>query len=283
MPVQGTPLTPSGGPFNQAGNALFVSNIREEVRTELGEDCVDVELSDQQIDKAIKDAIRVYNLHRPRRNWRMLDASPEKNRYDVTETGIQNIVRVGLVDRFHVERNNISATRNPFVLETYAFAGGDYYMGGFDDHGSMIGEYAHILAYNEEVRRVTSSQNEWAVEWRDDRLILWLDLSKDRLSPFRTAVSYEATFGYEPDNNATNGMQFIPAYDVDAVYDMITGRAMQILGRIRDKYKGVIGPDGSAIRLDGEAMKREGQERFTQGRDALKKRRRPLGPITDPA
>ena len=270
MPVTGTS---SGG----AGSDLSLTTIRSEVQTELGGDRISVELPNNSIDKAISDAVRVYNNFRPFRLWRRLNATPRKHKYDVTEMGIQNIVRVNFVESFFVDNRGVNATRNPFTLDYYAHSAWDQITTGPD--GQMIGEYAHLLAYNEEVRQVTSAEDEWESQWEQNSLFLYVDLSEDHFTGSHTFVAYEATFHYEPDNNTTNGMQLIPQNDVDIMYDLITGESMRILGRIRDKYKGVIGPDGSAIRMDGEDMKREGKERYDQGMEKLRARRRPLGPV----
>jgi hypothetical protein len=88
--------------------------------------------------------------------------------------------------------------------------------------------------------------------------------------------------------NATTGIQdpqiglgTIPEGDVDWMQDFAVARAKQILTRIRGKFSGIEGPDGSMNEIDFQALAEEGRTDEKDLMDELKRRRRPLAPVIE--
>ena len=76
---------------------LTLENIEEETRIELGVSGVEIELITKDIQKCIKDALRLYNRIRPKRFRAMLAATKEVKKYR-----IDNVVP-NLIGVVHVE------------------------------------------------------------------------------------------------------------------------------------------------------------------------------------
>ncbi len=132
---------------------LTLENIENETRTELGVSGVEIELITEDIQKCLKDALRLYNRVRPKRFRASLAATKEQKRYR-----IDNVVP-NLIGVVHVE----------FIRQQNVF--GDPFDPFFNDRtgltvtGDTYGEFDQKLHYIEEARRIGSNEPEWHAQW----------------------------------------------------------------------------------------------------------------------
>ena len=252
--------------------ALEVAEIRDEVRTELGSCMNDgawgivVELEDEHIDNALKRALRVYNRNRPVHGNKVLAVTEGQKKYGPINDaipGFTGVTSVSFVDPDRLATSDI----DPFEpLLVYSST-------GLSTGGDTIGEWMQRLQYNEQARRVTSSDPEWKGQWEGRSYYLYVDVHSEYL------CSFEYTFHVTPDNNVDTGVQLIPDGDADWVLDYTTARCKQILSRIRGKFQGIPGPDGSETPVDWSELMTEGREDQERLEEEIRKRRRPLPPV----
>ena len=252
---------------------LTLENIREETLTELGVSAVEVELVEKDIDKCLKDALRLYNRVRPKRIRAVLTTTSAQKKYR-----IDNIVP-DLLGVVHVE----------FIRQQNVF--GDPFDPFFNDRtgltvtGDTYGEFDQKLHYIEEARRIGSTEPEWHAQWET----IVTDPSTDPPTTeeqyfiyANTSIPVDTGFIATPKFLLTDkSMQTIPEGDVDWILAYVSARAKQILGKIRGKFKGITGPEGENTEIDYDEMKEEGVTEETELKEEINKRRRPLLPVIE--
>jgi len=244
---------------------LTRANIRDEVRTELGGSAVEVELADKDIDKALKDTFRVYNRFRPGQGFSAIVPTTVQKKYAITEPGL-----IGVVDmQFITDRLVLTDVANdPFFLQRYV----DPYFAG-----DTWGVFDLRRQYHEDIKRLASAEPEWRGQWEGGTYYLYIDID---YPPDK--VSYRYTFKWEPDETVVpNGMQNIPEDDVGWIMDYTAARSKVILGRVRGKFGGIPTPDGGSSDVDYDALIQEGKESMQELTDEIKRRVRPLFPLTE--
>lgn len=244
------------------GNSeLVFDNIREEIVIGLGGTSLDVELDEADVEKCIKDALRVYNRNRPGRAHKTLPIVQGTKRYELdpeTHKGIQ-----GVVDVQFVEKTNF--TGDPFDPFYYNSV-------GITPQGDTFGEYEQRRQYIETARKIGSVEPDWNSRVEDGRVVLYIDIR----APYHCMYAY--TFHYTFNMDETTGLLRIPSGDVDWFMQYATALAKQIVGRKRSKFGGVMVPDGATAETDGSALKDEARDELTKLMEEIKKRRRPLIP-----
>jgi hypothetical protein len=255
-------------------NELTVKEIGEEVRTLLGSSGVDVEVGEKDILEGIKQALRLYNRRRPVRRRVALAVTSAQKKYEIDHPELLGIVDADFLTRQH----EIDDPFDPFFNTRVAGL-----RTGLTLTGDTFGEYDQKLQYIEQARRIASSEPEWFAQWEEDpadvnlsKYFIYVDIST-----FPTQMSYTYTFRVTPDNAPSTGMQFIPHGDVEWVISYVLAHVMIILGRIRVKHGGVVGPDGGVQEIDGRELITEGQEALTQLKEEINSRRRPLAPVIE--
>lgn len=251
---------------------LTEDNIFEETRTELGSSGVEVELSDGDIQKCIKDTLRLYNRVRPKRIRAVLSTTSAQKKYRIDDI-IPNLL--GIV---HVE----------FIRKQSVF--GDPFDPFFNDRtgltvtGDTYGEFDQKLHYIEEARRIGSTEPDWHAQWEtvvtdvgppvvtEEQFFIYAN------TPIPVDTGFIATQRYERNEKS---LLTIPDGDVDWFLAYVSARAKQILGKIRGKFKGITGPEGENTEIDYDEMKEEGVTEETELKEELNKRRRPLLPVIE--
>lgn len=253
-----------------------LKNIAEEVRVALGDSGVDLELTEKDIERSIRQALRVYNHDRPGRRKLAIAVTAAQKRYPldpVSFAGIQGIVA------FEAVRARLTDGIDPFDPLSVIGPGGVHT--GID----TFGDYAQKLSYIEQARRISSSEVEWRFQWEPAQPgptaagdvyvpVLYADI------PLTLPVfcSIEYTYHFTMDNAAHTGLQNIPSGDTDWFIDYVVAFSKTILAQIRGKFKGIVGPDGGDQAVDYDDLKSEGREDIKELKDALRRRRRPLPP-----
>lgn len=257
-------------------NAILfpIKNVVEEVLTALGTSGVEVELTEKDIERGLRDALRTYNHNRPGRHKKALTVTSTQKRYVLPTTAAGFLGILGVVDVEFV-RSRITDGIDPF--DPLSVIG----PGGIHTGVDTFGDYDQKLNYIEQARRIASSEPEWRFQWEPDPTaanvlvpVLYIDVPNVE-APL---ASVEYTFGYTMDGVAITGLQNIPLGDTDWFIEWCTAFAKTILGQIRGKFKGITGPDGADQSVDYDELKTEGREDLTRLREAIVKRRRPLPP-----
>jgi hypothetical protein len=213
----------------------------------------------------IAEAIGEYNRYRPQHADATLTIAADVKRHGpLDHKGLAGVTRLEFV-RESIHTGDI----DPF--DPYSHVHG-ISMG----HGETYGSYAQQLQSQEEARQVTSSEPEWHTQWeRDGGCYIYTDVppGADYL------CSYTYSWHVTPDNDADTGMQFIPNGDVDWVLKYVTALVKEILARIRGKFHGITGPDGSVEDVDYSELSEEGRTEKEALIDDLKLRAPPILPV----
>lgn len=247
---------------------LTPSKIVEHVKRRLGASgCngVTLETDDEDVKSCLEEAVGEYNRLRPQHADATLPVSAEVKRHGpITHKGVVGITRLDFV-RESIHTGDI----DPF--DPYSHTHG-ITMG----HGETYGSYAQQLQFQEEARHVTSSEPEWHTQWeRDNALYVYIDIppGADYL------CSYTYTWHITPDNDTDTGMQFVPNGDVNWILQFVTALIKQILAKIRGKFHGVTGPDGSTEDVDYSELAEEGRTDQEKLLEELKVRPVPIPPV----
>lgn len=251
-----------------------MADIRTEIKTSLGTNSIEVELTTSDLDKCIRDSLRVLNRERPPTAWGTLQSVSNGIRYTISHPGLYGILDVSWA----------SATRcdpgcDPFYRDDPIAAlglGGIGYAGG----GSMIGDRVQDLMYRSQVNDVTGRSPEWDQRWvrnQDNTRTLYLMLSDVAAN---AGVMYEYAWHLTADDDVSTGVAQIPVNDRDWVIRYALAKAKQILGRVLRKYNGGINmPDGGTETLDGDALASRGEQEQTDLEAEMRERRRPILPV----
>ena len=249
---------------------LKLSKIVEHVNRRLGDSgCngVKLETDGEDIASCVGEAIGEYNRLRPQHADATLPISADVKQHgpiDTAHAGIVGITRLEFV-RESIHTGDI----DPF--DPYSHVHG-ISMG----HGETYGSYAQQLQSQEEARQVTSSEPEWHTQWeRDGHLYIYTDVPPGA----NYLCSYTYSWHVTPDDDADTGMQFVPNGDVDWVLRYVTALIKQILAKIRGKFHGITGPDGSVEDVDYSELSEEGVREQTELLEELKLRPIPILPV----
>jgi hypothetical protein len=242
---------------------LTLQNVREEINSRLGGSQLDVELNQDDIDRAVAEAVRNYSRNVPLVRWRALPATAAQKRY-VLDTVTDHPGLTGVIDLQVITRRTDPSAIDPF--DPY-----DTVIGGLLVGDETFGDIAQRLAYLEDAQRVVSAEPEWRGQWEGNVYALYVDIVREP-----ALVSYQWAGAYTPDANANTGMQLLPEHDTDWVLDYTEARCMVTLGRVRRKFGGIPNSEGAVDEVDGREMADEGQVRMTDLMDELRQRRFPL-------
>lgn len=254
-------------------------NVAEEVVTALGASGLDVELVEKDVERALRDALRLYNRNRPGRHTKALAVTSAQKRYILPQTAAGFLGIQGVTD---VETVTPRVTDGIDPFDPLSVIG----PGGISTGIDTFGDYDQKLHYIEQARRIASSEFEWKFQWEPNPLgvpvnvlvpVLYVDVPAT--TPLLCSVTY--TIHYTFNGVAITGLQNIPDGDTDWFIDWCTAFCKTILSRIRGKFKGITGPDGSDQPVDYDDLMTEGREELTRLREAITKRRRPLPPVLE--
>jgi len=248
------------------------AQLRETVREELGEGGVQVELEDAHIDRAIAGACNTYNRYLPPYRHGSVEVTGSTKKYEIDHPGIVEILDVQFLRKDRLRDLDLE---NPFVLGQMVES--------FETSASV---YHQGLGYMEDARAVYSSEPTWTSQWEQvapdsdgipgQVLYLYVDIPTSNL----WECSYMYAIHVTPDDATDTGLHLIPVGHIQWFEEYTTARAKIILGRIRDKFKGIPLPDGGSGELDGMDLISEGKEEVRELIEDIRSMARQMPPIT---
>lgn len=242
------------GPTACSGNAGLIRRNRDRVREQIGDYVllmlgatgIDIELTEQQLDLAINQSLQIYEDYCPREFFRYytFTATPGRSVYQMPpEIGVVRNVYYKETATFAFQSTDLDGA----IPIEYFYPGGAYssIQGGLIDPVQPIwgraGEWTLYKQYEHMYSKMSSSIGGW--EWVGD---------------YRTIKLYPTPF---------NSQKVIVHYlqkcnDWNNVHQVMQegalAHAMIMLGHIRGKYRGAIGP--AQVTLDYDYMSQKGWE-----------------------
>lgn len=252
--------------------SLTKPKILEEVKAILGGSSVEVELIENDVEKCVRDALRVFNHNLPMRSRRAIPVTSGQKRYVISHPTLEGVTEVEFVSA-----QAVGASVDPFSTVGQVIVGSVLAAPG-TEYGSIL----QTQFAQEDARKLMSAEPEWYGQWEFHTTVpeyaLYVDIPT-------TSVSYNVAYTFAwhltPDNVAGTGMQLAPNEDTDWIMEYILARAKQILSRKLGKFQGITNPDGATDPTDAETMRAEGREDQLRLDESILKRRRPLLPVVD--
>lgn len=109
----------------------------------------------------------------------------------------------------------------------------------------------------------------------EKRLFLYIDTPMNRFFQ----VSYIYTIALTPDDTRETGLIHIPVEFEELILRTVLGYAKFMLSHIRDKFKGIPGPDGSPLEMDGSDINSEALQELDECRMEFKSRSLQVPPL----
>lgn len=241
------------GPRRNRGKVI--EQIKEYVLLMLGAPTIDLELDEQALDMAVKQTLKVMEYYAPREYFRYYTflTSPGKSVYEMPpEVGYIRNVYYRQTAEFTFQSTDLDG-----VLPLEYFSPGGQYAGQSGMLNPVqpiwghMGEWVLYKMYERMFSRVSSSLGGWEFVGGYRNIKLYP-------IPYR---AYRVIVHY---------MQRCHDWD-EVTLTMQEGalaHAKMMLGTIRKKYQGGLGPSGG-LTLDGEAMYQEGKELYQQWKEDL--------------
>mgnify|MGYP005613816983 CR=1 FL=1 len=262
----------SGGSSNCSDSKLIRRNrdvvrgkIADYVLGMLGAPVVDIELNEQNLDIAINQALQIFEDYAPREYFQyyVFNATPGRSVYTMPpEIGIVRNVFYKETANFAFQATDLDGA----IPVEYFYPGGAYssIQGGLIDPIQPIwgraGEWTLYKQYEHMYSRMSSSIGGW--EWVGDTRTIKLYPTPFRPTP--VIVHYL--------QKCKDWTQVHQVMQVGAL-----AQAMQMLGMIRNKYSGSVGP--TQMTMDGEYLLRRGQEMEEKWQEELLTRYSDILPI----
>lgn len=234
--------------------AIDDASIVKYVRRSLGEPTIQVELDDDTIKETIPQAIGVYGTYKPVEKMGQLNVLAGQQKYILTAAQVGK----GIIEWFKPD-----PMRGAISLEEFDVFKYHSFMPNLDP-----GDFYMERVWWKEVRASAGS---------DDDIFIHIDPTDGSatllVNPIPSA-SYALVYIYVV--NPT--LQEIPQSDDDWIKDYVLAMSMEILGRIRSKFRGVQGAE-TGIEMDGDDLKATGKEMRTLMEEYLKDRGQIVAPI----
>lgn len=242
---------------------LTFDSLRTHVRDRLGRGMVRVELTDDNIDAAIRDTVRLYNKFVPQRKRAVLPLSPN-GQYALSDTypAIQEVIDVVGVRNRDTSAGDRIDLFDPLI-----------YMPGGSINTAGLATYLQSLESIEYARRLFSSEVEWSTQWENvggtKKLLLYISTS----ATSNQVYGFEYIEGLAADDNANNGIRFVPPDMEDWFVSYTMALCKQTLGRALRKFQGIPGPDGSDLQLDGTDLVTDAENEIADLKDQIQNTR----------
>jgi hypothetical protein len=255
---------------------LTLTEITEATNLDLGSSDIEVEVSADDVRRAINRATRVYNRYRPQRAYAKLAVSSSTKKYHLDHTGLQGVLDVSFLTPQQLGQS-VGQALDPFltVRGTDLIAASDTY-----------GEIDQQLQYMEDARRISATDPDWFGQWESDgNYYLYVDIATGRTYDCSYLYVWHITSECVPDADSESGygdygLKFIPESDTEWFLDYVKVHLKLIVARKLRKFSGGIPtPEGGSESLDGESLMSEAREDEKDLLEEIRKRRRPLTPV----
>lgn len=251
--------------------SLTKAKILDEVKIMLGGSSVDVELIENDVEKCVRDALRVYNHNLPMRARKALAVTSGQKRYVISHPQLEGVTEVEFVDQ-----KAYTSLSDPWSLQQSVVTGGM-----MASPGVSYGNVFQGMMMREDGAKIMTANPEWYGQWEHHVDPAVYALYVDVPPGGQYYVAYTYAWHLTPDNVALTGMQQAPNEDVDWIMYYILALAKQILARKLGKFGGITNPDGAPDPTDADQLRQEGREDQTRLEEQMLKRRRPLLPVVD--
>lgn len=229
--------------------ALTEQFLMEEVRLSLGSSYVNVELSDDAIRAAIRDAMRRYSRVNPMRDREALEipsagiksipVGPDV--YAITDVEFQDSLNV-LEGRDHLQFN---------IFNSWQVIGAGYGAGGF----GRSDEYAILKQWRDMTRREFSLEPDWYFE-EDTQYDEDTDLEAQtkRVHFFNPTGLPLRAMWFEL---RVRPLEKVVARDHDWIHDWVLAESKLTLSHVRGKHRAIPTAGNQQLQLNGEALAAE--------------------------
>lgn len=233
-----------------------IEQIKDYVILMLGGPVIDLELDDQQLDLAVKQTLKVMEYYAPQEYFRYYTflTIPGKSVYEMpADVGYIRNVYYRQTAEFAFTAQDLGGA----IPIEYFYPGGAYasIQGGMMDPiqpmWGRMGEWVLYKQYERMYSRVSSSLGGWEFVGGYKNIKLYP-------IPYR---AYRVIVHYMQRCNDWDEVTL-------AMQEGALAHAKMMLGTIRKKYQGGLGPSGG-MQLDGEQMYQEGKQEYTQWKEDL--------------
>ncbi len=210
--------------------ALTVASVKSYVRLMLGLPVVSVELNDEQLEAIANEALKNYSDVKPIFKYGFVNIATGQQMYTLTTYGR------GIIEVFREDPLRMSVELNEFDIFRY---------NQFQALRTNPGDYYMTRLWRDEVKRAVGADDDWDFDPQTGKLFI--------SQPPTTAANL--VYVYTVDPTFTE----VPGVDDDWIEHYSLALAKIILGRIRNKYQGIPGAEGT-ITMDGAELLAEGKE-----------------------
>lgn len=232
----GTPTDPNPlvevKPYPRTGILNF-DDIKGYVREFLGFPVVNVEITDQQLNRVVERALEKYNQHMAELRRGVVILVPGQNKYPLPDVPDRGISRVEFLRK----------EGTPLISDP--LFGREYPRGQQLD----FDQFALGQSFFKTLLRITSQEPEWRWEVSDKTLYIDIggtDVSGDSGSFF---VTFEFFQERRLETLPNNHFRWFRAYSLALAKEMV--------GRVRMKFSGAINAPGGQLTLDGQILLEE--------------------------
>lgn len=242
------------GPRRNRGRVI--EQVKDYVLLMLGAPVIDLELDEQQLDMAVKQTLKVMEYFAPREYFRYytFKTTPGKSVYEMPpDVGYIRNVYYRQTSEFAFTAQDLGGA----IPIEYFYPGGAYssIQGGMMDPiqpmWGRMGEWVLYKMYERMYSRVSSSLGGW-----------------EFVGGYRNVKLYPIP--YRAYNVIVHYMQRCHDWDevTLAMQEGALAHAKMMVGTVRKKYQGGLGPSGG-MTLDGEQMYAEGKQEYVQWKEDL--------------
>lgn len=233
--------------------AFTLQSIRDCVLTKLGASDVVVELLTGDIDTAITEALSKFDARIPGVRHAPLSIVVPTRRYVISHRNLIDVVDLVIFpESSFLGGWTIGGEPLPIVQGTTLSE-------------IPVGELTQLSMRFRELKKILSENIIWEGHWDfnqttgQQEYALYIDLPEQSISEYK--CSYIYAWNHDADDNLEVGLPTIvnPQYQ-HWIEDCSLAICKEILGRIRDKFKGLPSSDGFDMQMDGTDLLLEAQQ-----------------------
>jgi hypothetical protein len=240
---------------SSTGAVVDYTELFRYVRSQLGEPLIPAEITDEQLEDCVSDAVWWYNRYRNYKEGLLYTnlSGSAKEGYDIPAVigGGENIIEIILRPRFPY---SFYAGRTDLVSNLYMQYIFQSFRKGFTD---FLGDYYVTISTESDINIILGTQLQWQVINNK----LFIHPAPDAMN---AAIRYRSALN--PGEVVTN--QWIKEFTL--------AKAKIILGNIRSTFKNGVPGGADVIQFNGEDLKAEGFQELERIKEDLKKTAEPL-------
>lgn len=219
------------GPKDFEVGHLTLSYVRDYIIQELGQGVFKVELSAQQLDESIRDALRIFSKRKPLVGVHAVDVRPDIKTYHLTEE-VKRSYGV-----FHVDFVDVSTPVTALFYYNLIHPA--------PIRPSFMTDMDIFMRWRKTFQRVLSVAPSW--EYFQDRNILML---------YTVVHRAKATYFF----HFPRKLSQVPMQHSDWILKYSTAKSKLKLGRIRSKFTGALPGPSRDLQMDGDTLVSEANE-----------------------